>query len=590
MLCYSSRKPSFLIHISSASLPKIASRGVEGIGQLSDLRQLDLDNSRLFGQIPSAISRLSKLETLRLNKLVFLGLSRIGLSGTLMPSLGNLTKIEQLLLGENGFRMFLKLGNLTELHLTANELTVLNDQVDNQNATLPKFNLLRLGLPMLRLLILRSNHFHGKIEEPKTNTESPCYELSISPTITFQVTFPSIDNVWALEFFYSTTLTIKGEIPNLIGNLKRLQSLNLSHNALTGSIPSLVENMTQLESLDLSHNQLSGQIPQQHSQLDFLAVFNISYNNLSGPMPQDNQFNNVDNSSYAGNVGLCGDPLSKKCGDLKPPSTGSNEGSKIGLQRPSKFECSKTGRTQGCNFSGTIPSSLGNLTHLKIVLHSNKFSGQISVSFKDLTQLNFLHLSSNYFTDATLSWVDLLELRLLRLQSNQFYGNIKEPNAENDFPRLRFNDLSYTNFSGYERSFSKIQEACTSMDLSSNRFEGEIPDEIGELKGLHSLGLSHNTLSGRILPSLGNITQLESLDLSNSKLSGEIPETLAQLTFLTTFTVSQNKLSGLIPEGNQLNNIERSSYEGSEGLCGKPLGKKYGEYEAKDKEKRSVFV
>lgn len=118
----------------------------------------------------------------------------------------------------------------------------------------------------------------------------------------------------------------EGEIPNLIGNLKRLQSLNLSHNALTGSIPSLVENMTQLESLDLSHNQLSGQIPQQHSQLDFLAVFNISYNNLSGPMPQDNQFNNVDNSSYAGNVGLCGDPLSKKCGDLKPPSTGSNEG------------------------------------------------------------------------------------------------------------------------------------------------------------------------------------------------------------------------------------------------------------------------
>uniref|UniRef100_A0A9I9DUX4 Uncharacterized protein n=1 Tax=Cucumis melo TaxID=3656 RepID=A0A9I9DUX4_CUCME len=90
---------------------------------------------------------------------------------------------------------------------------------------------------------------------------------------------------------------------------------------------------------------------------------------------------------------------------------------------------------------------------------------------------------------------------------------------------------------GYERSFSKIQEAFTSMDLSSNRFEGEIPDEIGELKGLHSLGLSHNTLSGRILPSLGNITQLESLDLSNSKLSGEIPETLAQLTFLPTFTV-----------------------------------------------------
>ncbi|XP_060671046.1 putative receptor like protein 25 [Ziziphus jujuba] len=69
---------------------------------------------------------------------------------------------------------------------------------------------------------------------------------------------------------------------------------------------------------------LFGEIPHQLKQLGFLKRFNVSHNNLKGPIPQGNQFNTFDSSSFKGNLGLCGDPLFKKCGGLEssslPPS------------------------------------------------------------------------------------------------------------------------------------------------------------------------------------------------------------------------------------------------------------------------------
>ena len=112
----------------------------------------------------------------------------------------------------------------------------------------------------------------------------------------------------------------EGLIPKSIRTLKGFRALNLTNNIFIGHIPSSLGHLALLESLDLSHNKLSGEIPQQLVQLTFLASFDISYNNLTGSIPRGNQFDTFLNSSFEENLGLCGNPLSRKC-EGPPPLT-----------------------------------------------------------------------------------------------------------------------------------------------------------------------------------------------------------------------------------------------------------------------------
>ncbi|XP_062020766.1 receptor-like protein 9DC3 [Rosa rugosa] len=109
----------------------------------------------------------------------------------------------------------------------------------------------------------------------------------------------------------------------------------MSNNILTGLIPSSLGKLKLLESLDLSQNKFSGKIPRQLTQITFLAKLDVSHNNLSGPIPRGTQFATFESTSYEGNLGLCGDPLPKKCGNEAPqllPSTEEENGSDFGTE------------------------------------------------------------------------------------------------------------------------------------------------------------------------------------------------------------------------------------------------------------------
>ncbi|XVF77164.1 hypothetical protein PTKIN_Ptkin14bG0023200 [Pterospermum kingtungense] len=126
---------------------------------------------------------------------------------------------------------------------------------------------------------------------------------------------------------------------------------------------------------------------------------------------------------------------------------------------------------------------------------------------------------------------------------------------------------------GQDMELVKIFNKLTSIDLSQNMFEGEIPKIIGKLDSLKGLNLSHNNLSGSIPTSIGNLSSLEWLDLSSNKLNGTIPETLLDVTSLSTFNGSKNRLEGMIPQGKQFNTFGNNSYQGNKGLCGSPVSK-----------------
>ena len=117
----------------------------------------------------------------------------------------------------------------------------------------------------------------------------------------------------------------------------------------------------------------------------------------------------------------------------------------------------------------------------------------------------------------------------------------------------------------------KIRNDFVSIDLSQNRFEGEIPNAIGELHSLRGLNLSHNRLIGPIPQSMGNLRNLESLDLSSNMLTGGIPTELSNLNFLEVLNLSNNHLVGEIPQGKQFSTFSNDSYGRNLGLCGLPL-------------------
>ncbi|BAT80954.1 hypothetical protein VIGAN_03058400 [Vigna angularis var. angularis] len=154
-------------------------------------------------------------------------------------------------------------------------------------------------------------------------------------------------------------------------------------------------------------------------------------------------------------------------------------------------------------------------------------------------------------------WLETLpNLQVLSLRSNKFHGVITSFGTKLPFPRLRIFDISNNYFTGplpvsYIHNFqgmmntndnqtgleylgdnsvyndsivivmkglyielTRILTVFTTIDLSNNMFEGEIPTVIGELHSLKGLNLSHNRITGTIPLSLGNLSNLEWLDLS----------------------------------------------------------------------------
>jgi Leucine-rich repeat (LRR) protein len=87
----------------------------------------------------------------------------------------------------------------------------------------------------------------------------------------------------------------------------------------------------------------------------------------------------------------------------------------------------------------------------------------------------------------------------------------------------------------------------TSIKLSDNNLQGNLPDTLGNLIKLDTLDLSSNQLSGSISPQLGNLSMLHVLNLSYNQLTGSIPSELGNLSDLTRLLLYSNQLSGSIP-------------------------------------------
>ncbi|CAL4921929.1 unnamed protein product [Urochloa decumbens] len=134
---------------------------------------------------------------------------------------------------------------------------------------------------------------------------------------------PEIGRLNQLQTLLLQGNSLYGPLPPELGNCTKLQQLYLQGNYLSGNIPSEFGDLVELEALDLSSNTLSGSIPHSLDKLSKLTSFNVSMNFLTGAIPSSGLLVNFNETSFVGNLGLCGKQINSVCKDaLQSPSNG----------------------------------------------------------------------------------------------------------------------------------------------------------------------------------------------------------------------------------------------------------------------------
>nr|AAP20228.1 resistance protein SlVe1 precursor [Solanum lycopersicoides]AAP20229.1 resistance protein SlVe1 precursor [Solanum lycopersicoides] len=577
---------------------------------LSELVYINVGDNSLNGTLPAYIFELPSLQQLFLNSNQFVGqvdefrnassslldtvdLRNNHLNGSIPKSTFEIGRLKVLSLSSNFFSgtvtldLIGRLNNLSRLELSYNNLTVDASSSNSTSFTFPQLSILKLAScrlqkfpdlmnqSMMIHLDLSDNQIRGAIpnwiwgigdqglthlnlsfnqleymEQPYTassnlvvldlHTNRLKGDLLIPPSSPIYVDYSSNNSNNSIpldigkslgfaSFFSVANNGITGIIPESICDVSYLQILDFSNNALSGTIPPcLLEYSTTLGVLNLGNNRLHGVIPDSFPIDCALNTLDLSENKLQGRLPKS----------------------LVNCKLLEVLNAGNNR------------------------LVDHFPCMLRNSNSLRVlVLRSNQFSGnlQCEVTINSWPNLQIIDIASNNFTGVL---------------NAEFFSNWRGMMVADDYVETGRNHIQYKFFElsnmyyqdtvtltikGMELELVKILRVFTSIDFSSNRFQGAIPDTIGNLSSLYVLNLSHNALEGPIPKSIGKLQMLESLDLSRNHLSGEIPSELASLTFLAALNLSFNKFFGKIPSTNQFQTFSADSFEGNSGLCGLPL-------------------
>ncbi|GAY34478.1 hypothetical protein CUMW_276830 [Citrus unshiu] len=526
------------------------------IGNLSKATKIVFRSNQFTGQLPYQVSGLSYLATL--------DLSDNSLQGRVPSWLFTLPSLNYIDLSQNKFTgpidQFQSLNSLEEVHLEENQM----------HGTIPSS---LFQLVNLTDLDLSSNDLSGTVRYDLLPELKNLRYLDLSNNS--QLSFISSSNVsiryllpspWKLRFSYCNIT----EFPGFLRNSEKLEFLDLSNNIIHGRISkSDSQGWKSLTDLDISNNFLT-QIEQHPWK--YITVLNLRNNTIQGtipiPPPSTRAFL-FSNNKLFGQI----PPSSPSLSSLEYlPLTHNNLSGTI----PPCLGNFSTQLTilhlNNNNLQGRIPDAFanGSCSLRSLDLNNNKLEGPFPRYLADFDELEVVNVGNNMIGDTCPCWLGSLpELKILVLRSNRFYGPLCLPNIMLPFEALRIIDLSHNEFTGFlprwifvileamknvdekgsdglymqgeedyyqdsvtvtvkgrDLVLKKIITIFTTIDLSSNQFQGEIPQVLGDFKSLIVLNLSHNGLTGSISVSFANMTALESLDLSSNKLHGRIPEQL----------------------------------------------------------------
>ncbi|CAN4086291.1 unnamed protein product [Withania somnifera] len=587
----------------------LAGKMFNNFSAMTELTHIDLSMNTIGGSIPADFGQCQKLR--------FLNLSHNIIDGEL--NLTGLNNLEVLDLTMNRIHGEIRLtfpgicGNLVVANISNNNFTGEIGSTFDQCRKLEYLDLsynnltgeLSFGFDKLKEFSVSKNKCTGSLRSSLFTPNCTLQALDLSEN----------------EFV--------GGVPKEVSNCKNLEDLNLSVNNFSGPIPKEIGSVMSLQALYLGGNIFSRDIPETLVGLSNLVFLDLSRNNFRGEIQEIfGQFTQVKflllhGNAYAGGTVTSGIP---NLVNLSRLDLSDNQFSGPLPIELSKMKSLKFLILSHNHFTGSIPSEYGDIPTLQALdLSSNRLSGAIPPSLGKLSSLLWLMLANNSLTGgvppelgncSSLLWLNLannqlsgpIPPQLARIGSNPmptFLSNRAKDKRwiPADYPPFSFvytlltrkncrslwdkllkgyglfsvceqgsNVRSYQ-ISGYlQLSMNKfsgeIPPEIVSMQnfsllhLGVNEFTGTLPSEIGQMQ-LVVLNVSQNRISGHIPSQIGYIKCLQILDLSSNNFSGLFPASFSNLTDLSKFNVSYNPhIYGTIPESGQLATFEKSSFLG----------------------------
>ena len=396
----------------------------------------------------------------------------------------------------------------------------------------------------------------------------------------------------------SLSSNLKGTIPQELGNLTRLSSLQIYNNpSLTDTLPDLSP-LKALTNLYFANNNFQEKIPSWIGGLTSLQSLSI-YGDFTGPIPGE-----ISSLRALQNLVLYNLNLSM------PGAVPTSIDSLLNLRSLSLQSCSLnpysfSTKLQGLSFlsslnlstnsslsssQGEFADSLINLPNLQSLSLESDNIKKLTSHFTHLTYLNSLDLNNNDYSDSTsLSAVvnTLKELNYLNWLSLSTCQISYLPNNFDQLSKLKTLYMAFNPISSAQ-GIAVLGSLPSLADLYMyNDGLTDLPVSFSNLSTLRTLYLVNNNLQPppqviETIPNLDNLylgsngitslpswfggkhmSNLKQLDISLNQIALPLPDSMQYLTSLTYLNLSYNKLTGPLPSFfsgyTKLNNINVSN-------------------------------
>ncbi|KAE8670735.1 hypothetical protein F3Y22_tig00112114pilonHSYRG00225 [Hibiscus syriacus] len=344
---------------------------------------------------------------------------------------------------------------------------------------------------------------------------------------------PSLGNLSYLEKLDLIYIALSGIITEALGKLTNHSFFSAAGNAMYG-VPVTMFNLSNIRVFDIDGNKIQGMNRLGHGRegdLKFLytlvnntklTFLSIRLNNFGGELPECI-------SNFSSTLEGLGMEINRIWGRIPNGIVNLNNLEALGVYQnqlsgliPFEIGKLKIVYAHGNFLFGTIPHSIGNFTELtKLTLDFNNLQGNIPSSFGNCQNLLGMSLSHNNLSGP-------IPPQVLGIPSMSIMLDLSSNDLTGELPVAV----------GYMKNLAELYVSKI----------GPIPSSLSSLKGLEAFNVSDNNLSGEIFEFLLSFRALKYLNLSSNDFEGVIPNEGVFKNASATFVEGINKLCGGIPE------------------------------------------